>query len=235
MKILLIHNQYREPGGEDTVLDLEASLLRDAGHQVIEFRRSNWEFQNLTNFRKLALPIDMIWSRDSFRKLSHIISTEKPDIAHFHNTFFMISPAAYYACSNHGVPIVQSLHNPRLMCPASTFFRNGNICTECKGRRFAWPGVVYGCYRNSRIKTAMVAAISSYHRMLGTWNKRIQRYIVFSEFYRSMFIEAGLPEERIELKYHFVESDPGFLYHRAECLTHVGARFPSGPISDSMW
>lgn len=209
MKILVIHNFYRQPGGEDTVLDLEVSMLRNAGHQVIKFERSNWESENFSIFEKLTLPIKMIWSNDSFRKLSEVVSIENPDIAHFHNTFFMMSPAVYYACRKHGIPIVQSLHNPRLMCPAATFFRNGNVCTKCKGKQFAWPGVIFGCYRNSYIKTAIVAAIASFHRFKGTWSREIQRYIVFSDFYRNMFIEAGFPEERIMLKRHFVDSDPG--------------------------
>src|SRR5262249_24630472 len=131
------------------------------------------------------------------------------DIAHFHNTFPLISPAAYYACNDMGIPVVQSLHNPRLLCPAATFHRGGQVCQDCLGRRIAWPGLMHGCYRNSRIAPGAVAAMLAFHSYLKTWERLVDVYIVFSEFYRRIFVQGGFPAARIDVKPHFVAPDPG--------------------------
>jgi glycosyltransferase involved in cell wall biosynthesis len=209
MRILLAHNLYQQPGGEDVVVDREAALLKNAGHDVIEYRRSNAELHSFGLRQQLALPKRAIWASDTVRDLRKLIRDQKPDIAHFHNTFLMISPAAYYACRAAGVPTVQSLHNPRLMCPAATFFRDGRLCEDCLGKSLAWPGILHACYQDSRTKTAGSAAIVSTHRWLKTWDRRIDAYITFTEFYRQKFIEGGLPAEKVMVKPHFVCPDPG--------------------------
>lgn len=209
MRVLLIHNEYRQPGGEDVVVAREGGLLRAHGHEVIEYHRSNRETEAMGFAGKLLLPARMAWSRDSYRDLRRLIRRERPDLAHVHNTFFMISPAAHAACRAEGVPVVQSLHNPRLMCPAASFYRGGRACQDCLGRTFPWPGIVHGCWRGSRGATAIVAATGALHRALGTWRDRVDAYVVFTEYYRRLFVVAGLPAERIFVKPHFVDPDPG--------------------------
>ncbi len=132
MKLLLVHNTYQQPGGEDTVFEREAALLREHGHTVVTYTRSNAEVRDFSPAAKALLPLRMIWARDAVRDLRALIAAEKPDVAHFHNTHFMISPAAYLACREAGVPVVQSLHNYRLSCPAATFFVRGGYA------RIAW-------------------------------------------------------------------------------------------------
>jgi glycosyltransferase involved in cell wall biosynthesis len=209
MRVLLVHNEYQQPGGEDTVAQREAALLQRAGHEVIEYRRSNKELDALNFWRKLAVPKRMVWADDAVRDLRDLIRRTKPAVAHFHNTFLMISPAAYYACRQMGVPVVQSLHNPRLLCPSANFYRNGSVCQDCLGKTPPWPGVVHGCYRRSRLQTALVAGMLTTHRLLKTWQQQVDAYIVFTEFYRQQFINGGLPAEKIFVKPHFVDPDPG--------------------------
>ena len=132
----------------------------------------------------------------------------RPDIVHCHNTFPLISPSIYFACEKERVPVVQSLHNPRLMCPAACLSRNSQICERCVGKNFAWPGVVRGCYRGSRLQTAAVASMLSIHRALKTWQTKVDAYIVFTDFYRRKFIEAGLPADRLFVKPHFLHPEP---------------------------
>ena len=209
MRVLVVHNEYQQPGGEDTVAERETALLRAAGHEVIEYRRSNKELTHFGIAQKLALPKRMLWASDSCRALREIIGRSRPDIAHFHNTFLMISPAVYSVCRALGVPVVQSLHNPRLLCPSANFYRAGAICQDCVGKTPPWPGIVHGCYRQSRAQTAMVAGMLTFHRLRRTWQREVDAYIVFTEFYRQQFIAGGLPAERIVVKPHFVEPDPG--------------------------
>ncbi|HXP09550.1 MAG TPA: glycosyltransferase, partial [Acidobacteriaceae bacterium] len=146
MKILLVHNFYQLPGGEDQVFAQEAELLRARGHQVLIYQASNDQVkgQNL-----LVTAANTVWNQRTHRELRELMRREKPDIVHVHNTFQVISPAIYYAANEEGIPVVQTLHNYRLLCPASTFFRDGNVCEDCLGKPVPWPGVVHSFYRGS--------------------------------------------------------------------------------------
>jgi len=207
MKVLLVHNSYTQPGGEDTVVAREARMLRDTGHTVIEYSRSNKELEGL--WKRPLLPIGVIWASDALRDLRKLVIRERPDVAHFHNTFAVISPAAYFAFGEHEIPVIQSLHNPRLICPSANFYRGGKVCTDCLGRTMPWPGIVHGCYRNSHVGTAVVGTMIAMHGWLGTWANRVDMYVVFTEFYRDLFVRHGLPSDKIVIKPHFVSPDPG--------------------------
>jgi glycosyltransferase involved in cell wall biosynthesis len=209
MKILLVHNQYQQQGGEDVVVEQEAALLRGAGHKVVEYFRSNNELAEMTVAQKLLLPSRVVWARDSVERLRNVIRREQPDVAHFHNTFLLISPAAYYACSEMGVPVVQTLHNYRLLCSRATLFRDGHICEDCVGKTPPWPGVVHACYHDSRLETAAVAAMLTAHRSLKTWQNEVNIYIALTEFAKAKFVEGGLPAEKLVVKPNFVHPDPG--------------------------
>lgn len=209
IRLLLVHNRYQLPGGEDSVFEAEKNLLLSAGHEVDEYVRLNSEIAEYGLWPKATLGLRTVWAWDSSRELRTRLQRNRPDLVHFHNTFPLISPAAYYVCRDVGVPVVQSLHNPRLLCPAATFYRAGRTCEDCLGRLVPWPGVLHACYRGSRIHSAAVATMLSVHRLLETWEKQVNCYIVFTEFYRRKFVEGGLPAEKITVKPHFVDPDPG--------------------------
>ncbi len=137
------------------------------------------------------------------------MNAAKPDLAHFHNTFPLISPSAYYALRRQHVPIVQTLSNFRLLCPGSMFLRDGKPCEECSGSGWFGPAIRHGCYRNSRAATVAVAGMLLAHRAIGTWQRRIDVYIALSEFARKKFVQGGLPEDRIVVKRNFIAPDPG--------------------------
>ncbi|MBP8972683.1 MAG: glycosyltransferase family 4 protein [Anaerolineae bacterium] len=226
MKTLLIHNAYQHPGGEDAVFEREAALLREHGHTVVTYTRSNAEVRDFSPAAKALLPLRMVWARDAVRDLRALIAAEKPDVAHFHNTHFMISPAAYIACREAGVPVVQTLHNYRLSCPAATFTRDGRICEDCLGKGIAWPGVVHACYHNSRGLTGAVAATLAFHRLRRTWSQAVDAYIALTEFGRQKFVQAGLPAHKITVKPNFVSPDPGWREPRGNYAIYMGRLSP---------
>jgi glycosyltransferase involved in cell wall biosynthesis len=230
MKILIIHNSYQQPGGEDVVAGQEAALLRQAGHDVVEYRRSNREIKALSLWDKLTLAKQVIWAGDSVQDLRGLIHREKPDLAHFQNTFLLISPAAYHVCQEMSIPVVQTLHNYRLLCPRADFFRNGSVCEECLGKTLPWPGIVYGCYRGSRAQTAVVATMLTVHRWLKTWDEQVDAYIALTEFARQKFIQGGLPPEKIMLKPNFVDPDPGMRDGMGEYALFVGRFSPEKKV-----
>lgn len=185
----------------------ECALLRAAGHQVVTYFRHNDEVDHGSLSGKMATVPKAIWASDSYHELSAILCQEKPDLAHFHNTFPLISPSAYYACRRAHVPVVQTLHNYRLFCPAGTFFRDGGICEECLEHGL-WRGVEHGCYRDSRAGTAAVALMLAAHRAFGTWMKAVSCFVAVSEFVREKFVAGGFPPERVLVKPNFLDLDP---------------------------
>lgn len=206
VKVLVAHNFYQQPGGEDVVFRAETDLLRSGGHEVIEFVEDN---TRLDGMNPLKAVVDAVWSREAKRRIRRLIEEKKPDVAHFHNTFLRISPAAYYACKETGVPVVQTLHNYRLVCPGALLMRNGRVCEDCLGKAVPWPGVVHGCWRGSQMQTAVVAGMLTAHRLLKTWQEQVDVYIALTEFARRKFIGGGLPADKIVVKPNFVAPDPG--------------------------
>jgi glycosyltransferase involved in cell wall biosynthesis len=208
MKIVLVHNTYQHPGGEDVVFRNESDLLKNAGHQIVVYQRSNHEVSQYVSVRQLVLAKRTIWASDTRREFRKLLLQEKPDVVHVHNTFVRVSPSIYWACRDAQVPVVQTLHNYRLLCPGATFFRDGKVCEECM-EHGVWRGVRYGCYRGSRPATAVVAAMLATHRFLGTWSRLIDYYLVPTQFARRKFIAGGLPPDKILVKPNFVHPDPG--------------------------
>src|SRR5262249_18233990 len=182
-------------------------LLSDHGHRVICFRRHNDELKNLSVGAKVVSGLRTVWTSDSYQSLTKLLHREKPDLAHFHNTFPLISPSAYYACRAAGVHVLQTLHNYRILCPAASLTRKERVCESCLGRAVAWPGIVRGCYRGSYGASASVAAMASVHRALGTWSGKVDLYVALSEFARGKFVEGGLPAVKIVVKPNFVRGE----------------------------
>lgn len=209
MRILQVHNRYQQAGGEDRVVAQEAALLRRHGHTVIEYYRTNDELDGLNLATRAWLARRLVWADDTVQALAALIEQEQPDVAHIHNTFLMISPAVYAACQRVGLPVVQTLHNYRLLCPPATFYRDGAPCEKCLPKTLAWPAVVHACYRQSRLESAAMATILMVHRWLKTWQTQIDLYLTPTHFVRQKFIEAGFPPERLLVKPHFLYPDPG--------------------------
>jgi glycosyltransferase involved in cell wall biosynthesis len=221
MKVLICHNYYQQPGGEDVEFLSERAVLLEAGHCVLEFTRRNHEISAHNLFSKAKLGLGTTWAHNSGEDLRAVLRKERPDIAHFHNTFPLISPSAYYACQDAGVPVIQTLQNYRLLCPAATLYRDGRICEECLDHS-VFHGVMHGCYRDSRPATAAVGLMLALHRRMNTWTEMVDRYVAPSEFVGRKFVQAGLPTDRISIKPNLVHPDPGMRTETGEYALYVG-------------
>ena len=225
MKICLVHNSYEQRGGEDIVFEQERANLKRWGHDVIVYQRSNTEMQNSAPLTRISLVKNSIWSTGTRREFSQLLDREAPDLVHVHNTFFMISPSIYGACKEKGIPVVQTLHNFRWICPAFTLYRNGNVCEDCLNGSL-WNGVRHGCYRSSKAATATVALILAWHRFMKTWEEGIDCYIALTEFSRRKFISAGFHPGKIVVKPNFVEIDPGPRTNTGDYVLYAGRLSP---------
>lgn len=218
MNILQIHNYYQQPGGEDRVFHSEAELLISNGHNVIQYTLHNDQINHLS---KAALFRKTIWNTASYHEVEQLIIQNKPDVCHFHNFFPLISPSAYYACQKNNVPVVQTLHNYRLICLNALLLREGSVCEDCVHKIFPFPGVIHGCYHQSKAASFVVSAMLGVHRLMGTWSRQVDTYIALTEFAKKKFVEGGLPAKKIFVKPNFVVSNIG-LSHSSQYALFVG-------------
>jgi glycosyltransferase involved in cell wall biosynthesis len=221
MNVLIVHNTYQQPGGEDIVVAQESKLLEQNGHQVHIYLRSNHEIDTLSMVQRLGLLGRVISAKDSKLAVRGLVRDLKPDVVHVHNTFAMISPSVYDACQIEGVPVVQTLHNYRLICPAATLFRNGKSCHECITRGLL-TSVKHACFHDSRLMSGAIALMLKTHRARQTWKQRIDAYISLSQFAKNKFVQCGIPANKIHVKPNFVEPDPGGDSHSGTYALFVG-------------
>ena len=203
MRILVAHNAYLYRGGEDTVVEAEIALLRRHGHEVVLYRRDNAELDALPLWQAA---MDSVWSKRTVMEAGRLLASFRPHLIHAHNTFPLISPSLYGIADELGIPVVQTLHNFRLLCPQAMLMRNGRYCDDCVGR-WPWRAVLHRCYRGSLAQSAVSAGMVSGHRILGTWRNRVRRYIVLNQMCREIFIRGGLPPEKLSIKPNFVEAN----------------------------
>ena len=213
-RVLIVHNGYQHKGGEDTVVEAEVELLRERGHAVALFTRHNDDIHGVS---KLMLVANTFWASGVAAEFATELERFQPDVIHVHNTFPMISPAIYWVAAKYHIPVVQTLHNFRLLCPQAMFLREGKVCEACMGA-IPWRGVVHGCYRNSKVQSAVLAGMVSLHRLLGTWQHKVTRYIALNEFCRQKFINGGLPAARVVIKANFVDFPRPAVTQRADFL-----------------
>jgi len=206
MNILMLHNSYQFHGGEDESFASEVRMLTDAGHHVETIHLKN---ENVSGLGAVQVGIQSIWSHHSYNLVDQKLQERTFSVLHVQNFFPLISPSVYYAAKKNGVPVVQTLRNYRLLCPSTILYRNGKICEECLHKTFKYPGIIHGCYRDSALSSATVAALTALHSLKGTWRNAVDLYISLTEFSRQKFIEGGFPPDRVIVKPNFVYPDPG--------------------------
>jgi glycosyltransferase involved in cell wall biosynthesis len=219
VKVVAVYNRYLNRGGEDEVFESEIELLRSRGCQVFPVEERTERPSNFV--AKIGIAGQSIWSASWHRKFQRLLAETKPDVVHVQNCFPLISPSIYYACHDAGVPVVQTLHNFRLICPSANLYRDGKVCEECMDHSLL-RSVRYGCYQESRSTTAAVALMVAAHRAVGTWSRMVDAYITHTEFARQKFIAGGLPAEKIKIKPNFVDPDPGPRAGRGDYALFVG-------------
>jgi glycosyltransferase involved in cell wall biosynthesis len=222
VRVALVFNRYLNRGGEDEVFEAESRLLERNGHAVIPVCARPEDPSQMGRLGKARLAADVVWSRSWYRRMLDLLDRHRPDLVHVHNVFPTMSPAVFHACKVRGLPVVQTLHNQRITCPAAVCFRDGHVCNDCVGRRLPWPGVLHGCYQESRPRTAVVATMLGLHRALGTWTRCVDLNIALTEWGRRRFVTVGLPAGSLVVKPNFVDPDPGVGTHETRRVLFVG-------------
>ena len=221
MRILMLHNRYLQHGGEDVTVEEQAALLRSYGHEVTLLL---WDNQTIAQQSLWRTAVETLWSSTAHRLVKEHLASHAYDVVHIHNFFPLASPAVHYAAQSRGIPVIQTLHNYRLMCLNGLFLRAGEPCETCLRRSWPWPGVIHRCYRNSLPGSVVVAAMLATHRVLKTWQRQVDLFVALSQFARKKFLQAGLPPSRLKVLPHFVYPDPGTdkTPQERECVLFIG-------------
>lgn len=203
MKILFIHTHYKEKGGEDSVLAAEIDLLSQK-HEVDTLTFSNDDFDKKGALASLR---DTFYNPTSYQKVKSKIKSFAPDIIHIHNIFYEASPSILYAIEKSRIPVVMTLHNYRLICSNALLLRENKICESCIDKVIPLQGVLNKCFKNSYFKTAALTSMVGVHKMLKTWNSKVDRYFVLSEFQKERLLNSSLKidKDKLIVKPNFVE------------------------------
>lgn len=203
-KVLIVHNYYQVPGGEDTVVENEKNLLLDNGHEVVLYTRHNDEIKSRGILGKLILPFETIFSFKTYREVKKKIKEENIDIVHVHNTLPLISPSVYYSARSFKVPVIQTVHNFRLLCPAATLTKGNKVCEECIEKNLIC-SIKNKCYRGSLIQSMVSAFTLAFHRLIGTYDK-VDGYIALTNFNKKKIMNL-INKDKIFIKPNFVKEN----------------------------
>ncbi|AKD03914.1 glycosyltransferase family 4 protein [Pontibacter korlensis] len=208
MRILQIHNFYKQAGGEDTVFEQEAQLLREHGHTVEQLTFSN---NNVVGIKdKLKAALGVVYNVQSAQTIGKAIEGFKPDVVHVHNFFPLVSPGVFWVCQKYKVPVVMTLHNYRLVCPSAVLYYDGKVQLDNIHQVFPLKSVLKGVYRNSKIETASVVLATGVHKLLNTWRNKVDKFIVLTPGAADLFENSSLKlrPEQLSVKPNFT-ADPG--------------------------
>lgn len=222
MRVLLVHEFYRSsaPSGEDDVFRNESIMLENSDIDVCTYNVYNDDIDDSTLLKRVRLGLQTIWSRVSYRKFTEVLQSIRPDIVHFHNTFPLLSPSVYKSCRDNDLPVVQTLHNFRLVCPGALLQRVNKPCEDCLSGSI-FNSVRHRCYRGSLMATLPLTCMISYNRLVGSY-KNVNRYIALTNFAASRMIRGGMPPDRISVKPNFLPDPPSPVYSKKDYLVYTG-------------
>lgn len=204
MKILLVHNLYKQPGGENVVFESEGELLSKHGHFVERLVFDNSTIKTFAD--RLLSGLKVIYNPESARQLKEKIEHFNPDIIHVHNFIPLVSPSVFFVAKKFNIPIILTLHNYRLICPSATLVHKGKIYERSIHTVFPFDAIIKGVYRKSVLDTAAIAIMVAVHNLIGTWRNKVDFFIALSNFAKEKFRTSALAisDELLVVKSNFV-------------------------------
>lgn len=220
MKILLVHNYYREVGGEDIYFESQQNLLKKANVKVFTYTKKSADILSVND--KLQAGTAMFWNKKNDEELRTVIQKVKPDVAHFHNIFPFITPSAYKICHYEGVKVVQRIPTYRFLCPKGTLFKEGSICELCVKKRFKYPATLYKCYRDSHLESLAFSSSLFFHSLFSSLSY-IDRYMFQAKFVRDYHMKY-LPIKKAQTTIipHFVPDHKYASIHKDNYFIFAG-------------
>jgi glycosyltransferase involved in cell wall biosynthesis len=196
--VLLLHNRYRQVGGEERSVSEIAALLRSRGHPSQLFERSS---RSLASKRgRVRGAVAMLAGGEAPSGVAAAIERTGAEIVHAHNINPLYGPKALRAARESGAHVVMHLHNYRLVCAVAVAYRDGEVCTRCHGRN-TMPGVRLRCRGNVAEAAVYGAGIAAYQRMA---LESVDEFVVPSEAAVGRLVDFGLPGDRMQVLRNFL-------------------------------
>ncbi|MFT5233547.1 MAG: glycosyltransferase involved in cell wall biosynthesis [Candidatus Krumholzibacteriia bacterium] len=222
-KLLLVNKFYHDKGpagGVGRYLVQEEEDLTAAGWEVIPFamadehaRPSPWDryFVKARDYSEaryggsaLADAMSLLWNREAARNLDALLGEVKPDVAHLHNIYHHLSPSILAVLKKHRIPVVMTLHDLRLLCPAIHMLREGEVCEKCKGGKLH-NAVLGKCVKDSRAASLLAAVETGHQKWRGLYDRGVATFLCPSEFLRQKYIDWGFPSHQMQHLPNFVD------------------------------
>jgi glycosyltransferase involved in cell wall biosynthesis len=221
--LLSVNNYYYPRGGAEVVFFRHNGMLHDAGWSVVPFAMNHRlnvggsersEFVTELEYGRdgegltasVRKGLKAVYSFEARRKLGRLIDRSTPDVCHAHNVYHHLSPSILSLVHRRGIPLVMTLHDLKLACPAYSMLSHDGVCERCRDGRL-YQVVKHRCMKGSLALSALVMLESYLHRMLGSYLRNVDRFLVPSRFYISKLVEWGYPAERFEYVPNFVAAD----------------------------
>ncbi len=219
MKILLANKFFHLNGGSETVFFQERDFLLEQGHDLVDF--SMMDERNLpspyadffvpnTSYnsgggiaQRLQQAISFVHSSVAVRRIEELILQEKPQIAHLHNIYHQLTPSIIPVLKKHGVKVVMTLHDYKLVCPSYLALKDDVICNACAGGKF-WNAFTMNC-QDSRMRGLLLSAEAMFHKWRGSYNG-VDLFLAPSRFLADL-TEQRIPQEKIKVLRNGIDID----------------------------
>ncbi len=187
MNVLLLHNRYRQPGGEERSVGAIETLLRARGHDVAVLERTS---ESLAGARGLLRAgTAMLAGGLNPDEVAGAVVRHRAEVVHVHNLNPLFGARALRAARREGARVVLHVHNYRLVCAIAIQFRDGELCMRCHGRNTA-PAVRLRCRGTLPEAIAYGAGMALHQRAV---LESVDGCIVPSSFARKRLEEVGVP------------------------------------------
>lgn len=244
MKILLANKFFYLNGGSETVFFNERDFLLSSGHEIIDFSmadpknipspHANFFVENIDYkvhqgvFRRFKQAVSFIHSHDATNKIEQILIKEQPQIAHLHNIYHQLTPSIIPVLKRHGVKVVLTLHDYKLICPAYLALKDDEVCDVCAGRMF-WKAFTENC-QNSYLRGLLLSAEGIFHKLKGSYDS-VDLFLAPSHFLADITARR-IPKEKIrvlrngidENTYRANYSDQGYILYFGRLSGEKGVR-----------
>ncbi len=220
-KLLSVNNYYYYRGGAETVFLEHNEIFGALGWEVVPFAMKHprnlptrWsgffveeiEFGEQYSFSEKLLRLPrVVYSLEARRKLGRLLDEVRPDVCHAHNVYHHLSPSIFGLLKRRGVPTVLTLHDLKIACPAYQMLATDGICERCRGGQLQQV-VLNRCIKNSTALSAVVMVEAILHRLLGSYSRCVDRFVVPSRFYIDKLCEWGLPRSQFTHVPNFVNA-----------------------------
>ena len=220
--LLSINNYYYPRGGAETVFLQHNEMLEAKGWRVAPFcmqheknMRSPWSSSFVERIEygeelpaitaRIRQGFKAVYSWESRSRIREILKTLKPDVCHAHNIYHHISPSILGVINEHGVPLVMTLHDLKIACPAYSMLTHDGICERCRNGGL-YHVLTNRCMKGSFSLSALVMMESYLHRLLGSYRNNVSRFIVPSKFYFNKLVEWGFDPAKFAYVPNFVDA-----------------------------